>query len=253
VVINLAANARDAMPRGGRLTISTRRIEAGTGSPADVDVPVQLIELAVADTGVGIEPEIRDRIFEPYFTTKEMEKGTGLGLATVYGIVQQSGGIIEVESEPGRGSTFKVRLPQVRPRPVAEATPVRRYETAVSGRTVLLTEDEENIREALAEYLESLGLEVLQAADGVEALKVASAHDGVIDVLVTDLVMPRMNGPDLAKHLVKQREDLKVVYVSGYTPETMQEYGASRDEAVFLQKPFQLDDLKTTISDVLEG
>jgi signal transduction histidine kinase/CheY-like chemotaxis protein len=252
VVINLAANARDAMPRGGRLTIATTRCIERTGGILEAETPVRMVELAVTDTGVGIDPEIQDRIFEPYFTTKEMEKGTGLGLATVYGIVQQSGGTIEVVSEPGRGSTFKVQLPQVRKRPAAEAPPVRRDEAAIAGRTVLLTEDEENIREALAEYLGGLGIQVLQAADGVDALKVASDHEGTIDVLVTDLVMPRMNGPDLARHLVKQRQDLKVVYVSGYTPEAMQEYGASRDDAVFLQKPFQLSDLRITISEVLE-
>ena len=208
--------------------------------------------MTVSDTGVGIDPEIRDRIFEPYFTTKDMEKGTGLGLATVYGIVDQSGGSIEVESESGVGTTFRVCLPRAPEAPPADVDPLPRSMAAVSGETVLLTEDEDTIREALAEYLESVGLEVLQAGDGREALEVAAHHRGTIDLLVTDLVMPRMNGPDLAKHLLAERDDLKVIYVSGYTPEAMLEYGVSGDDAVFLQKPFLLDELADTIREVLD-
>ncbi|TFG37202.1 MAG: response regulator, partial [Candidatus Aminicenantes bacterium] len=190
---------------------------------------------------------------EPYFTTKEMEKGTGLGLATVYGIVEQSGGSIAVESEPGAGSTFRVRFPQVEGLPPAPVAPVHAPSRSVAGATVLLTEDESNIREALAEYLENLGIVVLQAEDGVDALEIAARHDGRIDVLVTDLVMPRMSGPELATRLLALRKDLKVIYVSGYTPETMSEYGDPTGEAVFLQKPFLLADLAKSIREVTEN
>jgi CheY-like chemotaxis protein len=253
VVVNLAVNARDAMPRGGRLEIRvTSGIEPDNGE--DRQLPSgPYVELSVSDTGVGIDPEIRERIFEPYFTTKEMDKGTGLGLATVYGIVEQSGGRIEVESEHGSGSAFIVRLPQVDEPAVGREIEPLRSGTAVAGATVLLTEDEETIREALAEYLEDLELVVLQASDGVDALRVAGEHDGTIDLLVTDLVMPRMNGPELADTLLAERGDLKVIYVSGYTPETMGEYGESSNRAIFLQKPFLLEELGTTIREVLEG
>jgi two-component system cell cycle sensor histidine kinase/response regulator CckA len=208
--------------------------------------------LVVSDTGVGIDPAIRDRIFEPYFTTKEMEKGTGLGLATAHGIIQQSGGSIEVESEPGQGTSFRVRLRRV-PAP-ASRTPEEPPPPArsLAGTTVLLTEDEINIREALVEYLEGLGLRVLEAKDGVEALDVVSGYEGEIDVLVTDLVMPRMSGPDLASKLAAERDDLKIVYVSGYTPDAMQDYGVKGDDVVFLQKPFLLAELADTIREVLE-
>ncbi|HSN53206.1 MAG TPA: ATP-binding protein, partial [Candidatus Sulfomarinibacteraceae bacterium] len=181
VVVNLAVNARDAMPRGGRLTITSRRSRRPVGDGGLADT----VELAVSDTGVGIDPEIRDRIFEPYFTTKGMEKGTGLGLATVYGIVEQSGGAVEVSSETGRGTTFTVNLPRTADRPAAAETPERRPSRPVAGETVLLTEDEATIRQPIAEYLEGLGFEVLQAADGVDALAVAARHPGPIHLLVT--------------------------------------------------------------------
>jgi len=253
VIVNLVVNARDAMPRGGGVTVSTRSVdrvldESREGS----DGRRRWVELAVTDTGAGIDPTVRDRIFEPYYTTKEMEKGTGLGLATVYGIVEQSGGTIEVESEPGKGATFRVWLPQVQEAPPTQVDPAPRSTASVSGATVLLTEDEANIREALAEYLDSLGLEVLQAEDGADALEVAAKHRGEIDLLVTDLVMPRMSGPDLAKTLLAERRDLRVIYVSGYTPEAMREYGVTGDDAVFLQKPFLLGDLAATIREVLD-
>ena len=252
VIVNLVVNARDAMPRGGGVTVSTRLVDGQSDGSPEESNGCRWVELAVTDTGVGIDPAVRDRIFEPYFTTKEMEKGTGLGLATVYGIVEQSGGTIEVESEEGQGSTFRVWLPQVH-----EASPMHvdsgaRSMAHLSGETVLLTEDEANIREALAEYLESLGVKVLQAEDGVDALDVAAGYAGEINLLVTDLVMPRMSGPELAERLLSERKDLKVIYVSGYTPEAMSEYGVSSDDAVFLQKPFLLGELANTIREVID-
>jgi len=250
VILNLVVNARDAMPDGGRVSIRTTSMPVPSEESPARDDGRRLVELAVTDTGVGVDPAIRERIFEPYFTTKEMEKGTGLGLATVYGIVEQSGGTIDVESEPGAGSTFRVRFPRVDSEQPNTAAATVGPARSVAGATVLLTEDEANIREALAEYLDSLGIEVLQAEDGIDALEVASAHDGPIHVLVTDLVMPRMSGPELATRLLAIRSDLKIIYVSGYTPETMGRYGISDGDAVFLQKPFLLGDLADTIRDV---
>jgi signal transduction histidine kinase/CheY-like chemotaxis protein len=252
VIVNLAVNARDAMPRGGRLSIRTRSVGGPPDDSAEDAGGARSVELVVTDSGTGIDPEVRERIFEPYFTTKEMEKGTGLGLATVYGIVEQSGGSIEVDSVLGEGSSFKVRLLQVSGIPADPVVPPPRASQELAGLTVLLTEDEANIREALAEYLESLGIAVIQAVDGVDALEMAERHDGVINVLVTDLVMPRMSGPDLAARLLSSRRDLKVVYVSGYTPDAMREYGANGHDAVFLQKPFLLSDLGGTIREVLD-
>jgi signal transduction histidine kinase/CheY-like chemotaxis protein len=252
VIVNLVVNGRDAMPRGGRLVIRTRRAPSRDGGQVDRGETSQ-IEIAVSDTGTGIDPAILDRIFEPYFTTKDMEKGTGLGLATVYGIVEQSGGSITVESELGRGTTFTVRLPEVAASTTGRLDVSPRPGRPVAGETVLVTEDEATIREALVEYLESQGLTVLQAVDGVDALEVAGRHDGRLDLLVTDLVMPRMSGPDLAARLRSDRNGLKVIYVSGYTPETMRSYGVIGDDAVFLQKPFTLSDLSATIREVLDG
>ncbi len=246
VIVNLAVNARDAMPRGGRLEITTRPI-AGPDDDGSA-----MVEIAVRDTGVGIDPAIRDRIFEPYFTTKELQKGTGLGLATVHGIVEQSGGAIDVVSRPGKGSTFTVRFPQVEDRPDTPTPVVVHRQASIAGVTALITEDESNIREALAEYLEALGVRVLEASDGVEALDVAAAHPETIDVLVTDLVMPRMSGPDLVEALLPLRPGIKVVFVSGYTPEATAGYGSPAPGAVFMQKPFLLGDLAETIRRLLD-
>lgn len=252
VVVNLIVNARDAMPRGGRVSISTRCIRAGTSDSLADGAVSEWVELCVTDTGEGIDPAVSDQIFEPYFTTKEMEKGTGLGLATVHGIVEQSGGAIEVESSSGRGTTFRVRLPHVREHEAQPIEPSAGPGRPVSGETILLTEDEENIREAVAEYLESLGLTVLQAEDGVAALEVVSRHEGAIDVVITDLVMPRMSGPELVDRLLAERPELKVIFVSGYTPDAMGEHGIDRDNMCFLQKPFLLGDLEATIREILD-
>ena len=252
VIVNLVVNARDAMPRGGELEIGTRSVFGSPNGDRKNGKGQRFVELAVSDTGGGIDPAIRDRIFEPYFTTKEMEKGTGLGLATVYGIVEQSGGVIEVESEPGKGSMFRVWLAQAGAESPEAPIAVSRTMRPVSGEIVLLTEDESNIRKALAEYLESIGLEVLQAEDGVDALEVAADHKGKIDLLVTDLVMPRMSGPELAERLLAESADLKVIYVSGYTPDAVGEHGVSKKNVVFLQKPFLLGDLSNAIRELLE-
>jgi CheY-like chemotaxis protein len=255
VIVNLIVNARDAMPRGGEVSIRTRlrcrrtRSLDGRGDASEVS----WVELSVTDTGEGIDPAITDQIFESYFTTKEMEKGTGLGLATVYGIVEQSGGDIEVESELGHGTTFTVRLPHISEHEAAPAELSAGHQgRPVSGTTVLIAEDEDNIREAVTEYLESLGLTVLQAEDGVAALEVVSRHKGKIDVLMTDLVMPRMSGPELVEHLLAERPELRVIFVSGYTPDAIREQRIDRDNMCFLQKPFLLVELAAAIREALD-
>lgn len=252
VIVNLVVNARDAMPRGGDVAITARAVAtaADGGSSGGGG---GWAELSVSDSGTGIPAEIRSRIFEPYFTTKEAGQGTGLGLATVYGIVEQSGGVIEVDSAVGGGTTFTVRLPRVDAPRGSRAAAVPASVSEITCRTVLITEDEPKIREALAEYLESIGLEVLQAQDGVDALEVATAFPGTIDLLITDLVMPRMSGPDLAKRMLDDNRDLKVIFMSGYTPETMDEYGIDDRNGEFLQKPFLLADLGRMARRVLEG
>ncbi len=245
VLLNLVINARDAMPDGGTLNLRTRNVEI---EPGAVQAPVGLspgahVWLLVEDTGVGIEDAIRDRVFEPFFTTKR-GVGSGLGLATVYGIVQQSGGRIELESAAGQGSAFGIYLPRVEGKPqplVAPAVPAR---AAPGSETILLVEDEQAVRQALARFLRTQGYRVLTAADGVAGLETARQHEGAIDLLLSDVVMPRMNGLELARRLLRERGDLKVLLMSGYA-----ETGHVADDALeppesaFLQKPFTTEAL----------
>jgi two-component system cell cycle sensor histidine kinase/response regulator CckA len=228
VVMNLAVNARDAMPDGGRLTIAT---QSRHGS----------VELAVRDSGVGMAAEVRSHLFEPFFTTKEPGKGTGLGLATVYGIVEQSGGTIEVESAPGRGSTFTIVLPAIAETLRApEPAPVPPLASA--GR-VLLVEDEDLVRALVREVLERGGYDVLEAADAGEAIELAHSADD-IDLLVTDLVLPGMSGSVLAERMARERPALRVLYTSGYVD-------VSQDAADVLEKPFTPEDLLRKVGELL--
>ena len=249
VVLNLAVNARDAMPGGGRLTIETApaSLARADGGPADAG-PGRHVMLAVTDSGVGMDAAVSERIFEPFFTTKEVGKGTGLGLSTVYGIVQQSGGTIDVWSEPGRGTRFSIYLPGVDE--PADASPGPEALPRGGTETVLLCEDEPALRQLAREVLEEYGYTVLEAGDGREALDVAAAHAGSIDLLVTDVVMPRMNGRELAARLTAARS-LRVVYMSGYT-ETHPIRGRAPG-AAFLQKPFSPLVLARTVRAVLDG
>jgi len=251
VILNLAVNARDAMPGGGRLTIETgdvvldaehARLHAGVR-------PGHHVMLAVTDTGVGMEPSVRERIFEPFFTTKEIGRGTGLGLSTVYGIVQQSGGTIWVYSELGRGSTFKIYLPAV-DESVQEADTAQALPRGGSE-TVLLCEDEPDLRELTREVLEEYGDHVLEASDGTEALEVIADYRDRIDLLLTDVVMPRMNGSELAARLTRER-GVRVLYMSGYTEVSMIRGGAVPG-AGFLQKPFSPVGLARAVRDVLDN
>jgi two-component system cell cycle sensor histidine kinase/response regulator CckA len=254
VIVNLVVNARDAMPEGGTLTMRTANADVVASNARDHSgvAPGRYVVIAVRDTGVGIDPETQKRIFEPFFTTKEKPQGTGLGLATVYGIVSQSGGQIFVASEPGRGSTFAIYLPRVEEHAaVAGAAPapaaVRR-----GSETILLVEDEDAVRGLTRRCLESSGYTVLQAASAEEALPIAASHTGRLDLLLTDVIMPGASGPELARRLLEKRPGTRVLYVSGYTDASMASQGALDDGASFLQKPFTLESLARKVREVLD-
>jgi CheY-like chemotaxis protein len=209
--------------------------------------------LTVTDTGCGMDAETQARIFEPFFTTKAQGKGTGLGLATVYGVVKQSGGFIWVYSEVGRGTTFKVYLPKVSAKiEKAFADPIQSG-PAPGTETILFVEDEESVRELVRDYLGTIGYRVLQAVDGVQALEIAAAHKGPIHMLITDVVMPRLSGRELASRLAAERRDLKVLFISGYTDDSVFRHGVLEGGVAFLQKPFNLKALAKKIREVVEG
>jgi two-component system cell cycle sensor histidine kinase/response regulator CckA len=251
-LLNLAVNARDAMPDGGALTISTSVVELDdvySRQHAAVR-PGRYVMLAVSDTGSGMAPETRIRVFEPFFTTKEIGKGTGLGLPMVYGIVKQSGGYIWVYSELGIGTTFKIYLPSV-DAPVEEPHPRPAPELPTGTETVLLVEDEDGVRELLQEILTEQGYRVLAASRGSEALGISDSTHEEIPLLVTDVVMPKMSGRELAHRLRLSRPALRVLYLSGYTEEAIAQHGIIEPDAAFLQKPFTRADLARKIREVL--
>jgi signal transduction histidine kinase/CheY-like chemotaxis protein len=252
VIMNLVVNAGDAMPGGGTLTVETRNItvsteEAARRAPVS---PGQYVLLSVTDNGMGMDAETKARIFEPFFTTKEQGKGTGLGLATVYGIVKQSGGFIWVESEMGGGARFEIYLPRVTERSEPVSLENEEIPTSQGLKTVLVAEDEEAVRELTCEFLKSAGYEVLQASNGAEALALAEASKHCIHALVTDLVMPRMRGPELARRLKALQPQIRVIYVSGYL-----DYQRSENEfledALFIQKPFTRSSLVARMAELL--
>lgn len=253
VIMNLAVNARDAMPQGGKLTIETFNIELDGAYAAQhiATKPGRYVLLSVTDTGAGMDAEIRQHIFEPFFTTKEKGKGSGLGLATVYGIVKQSGGNIWVYSEPGCGTTFKIYLPRVD----ALATDVRRISTSVlatGDETVLIVEDEEAVRRAAERMLRSAGYVVLTAGSGIDALVLCQDGHKTIDLLLTDVVMPQMSGRDLAEKAVKLRPGLKVLYMSGYTDNAIVHHGVLDPGMHFIGKPFATAALTRKVREVLD-
>ncbi len=255
IVLNLVINARDAMPNGGQLTIDTANVTL-----TDEDLPDQLelppgefVKLTVSDTGIGMSEQVKAHIFEPFFTTKELGRGTGLGLATVYGIVKQNCGLIWVDSEPGQGTTFQIYLPRVDEPVTPQPRPEWTFELTRGSETILLVEDEPNVRELAAEMLNRQGYRVLTAADGAEALKVADELAGPLDLLVTDVIMPRLNGPELAGRLKESRPDLKILYVSGYADEMIARFGILEHGVSLLPKPFSAMLLARKVRQVLEA
>jgi CheY-like chemotaxis protein len=242
VIVNLAVNARDAMPKGGRLTIETSNMMVDKSVNAR-----QLVEsgnhviLTVSDTGVGMDAETQSHIFEPFFTTKKQGKGTGLGLATVYGIIQQSGGHIDVTSAPDQGTTFTIYLPQAEtsaeptiPEVVPSVQPI------TGSETILLVEDETGVRTIIRKFLQKGGYTVLEGHNSEEALNISQEYEGTIHLLVTDIMMPGLSGPELAERLTSVRPAIKVLYMSGYVDEAVSQQSLTSD-AIILQKPFTPD------------
>jgi len=256
VLMNLAVNARDAMPKGGKLTIETRNVtldEAYARTRPEVK-PGEYVLLAVSDTGCGMDEATRSRIFEPFFTTKEVGKGTGLGLATAYGIVKQSDGHIDVYSEPGRGSTFKVYLPATADRETPAAAPPPRPAAPARGKgTVLLVEDEDMVRTLSSQILREQGYTVLEARHGKEALALSEKDLDAVQMMVTDVVMPEMDGRDLARRLLTRKPGMRVLYVSGYTETAVVRNGLLDADTVFLEKPFSPESLARKVHEVLSA
>jgi signal transduction histidine kinase/ActR/RegA family two-component response regulator len=255
VIMNLVVNARDAMPRGGRLTLETADVELDAAAVRGrLGLrPGPHVLLAITDTGVGMDEGTRARIFEPFFTTKPFGEGTGLGLATVHGIVNQSGGTIWVYSEPGRGTTFKIYLPRVTDTAAVEPSASPADETPRGSETVLLVEDQGDVRDYACDVLEAQGYTVLLAKDGADALAVAGAHAGRIHLLLTDVVMPGMSGRELAEGLTRVRPDVAVLYMSGYPDRAVVDHGILGPGVTFLQKPVATETLARKVREVMDA
>ncbi len=279
MILNLAVNARDAMPEGGRVTIRTANedLDVAAAQRRGNVKPGRYVTLEVNDTGIGMDAETKAHLFEPFFTTKDQGKGTGLGLSTVYGIVNQSGGHIWLESEPGRGTTFRVFLPRVEDtaplaaEPTAPLTSVgpERADTVSArrtpapapaqrdrrpgGETILLVEDAHRVRAVVREILEMSGYNVLEARNGAQALQISGAHEGPIQLMVTDVVMPQMSGRELAQQLARLRPDMKVLYMSGYTDDAIVRHGVLGAGMAFVSKPFTPDALATKVRELLDA
>lgn len=255
VLLNLAANARDAMPKGGRLSIHASNVELDESDRkkhAPV-VPGPYVMLAIEDTGCGMDLKTQARIFDPFFTTKALGKGTGLGLATVYGIVKQTGGYIWVYSELGHGTIFRVYLPRVGKAIQTAQREASETEALQGSETILLAEDSESLREMAQEYLESIGYRVLSAVSGEKALQRAKDFQGPIHLLLTDVVMPEMSGPELANHMTSLRPGVKIIFTSGYTDDAITRQGILDPKVAFIQKPYRPKALAKKVRQVLNG
>ena len=255
VVVNLVVNARDAMPNGGSITIRTRNVTeaeaAGltyTGMP-----PAEYVLIEVEDTGTGMPPEVLEKIFEPFFSTKELGKGTGLGLSTVYGIIKQTGGFIYPDSVVGKGTNFRIFLP--RHIPTEGEAPVKLVAAPVKDLTgherILIVEDEDSVRAFSARALRATGYEVFEADGGEEALDVLDELDYKIDLMISDVVMPEMDGPTLLTKVRQRMPELKVIFVSGYAEENVRQDIADNQSVEFLPKPYSLDQINSKVKDVL--
>ena len=255
VIMNLVVNARDAMPNGGKLTIETGTIrldEAFSAKQLGVR-PGQYVTISITDTGTGMDDKTKGHLFEPFFTTKKPGRGTGLGLATAYGIIRQSGGAIGIVSELGRGTTARIylRLAEPKLQAVPESPAVR---VALKGaETILLVEDEARVRKLIVDVLTDRGYKVLEATRGREALRLAKTHEGKISLAVVDVVMPEMSGPDLIRQMARVRPRMRVLYISGYTEEAMVHHGIPESGIAFLQKPFLPDALAQKVREVLDS
>jgi|HubBroStandDraft_6_1064221.scaffolds.fasta_scaffold27990_2 two-component system cell cycle sensor histidine kinase/response regulator CckA len=253
VIMNLVVNAKDAMPKGGKITLETRNESLGDGPKENLYIQSgRYVLLSITDTGFGMDKETQSRIFEPFFTTKEKGKGTGLGLSTVYGIVKQSGGYIFAKSELGCGASFRIYLPQVEDA-LEPLIPVRHSQAVGGSETVLLVEDESSVRQLVRETLETRGYKVLEAENGETALQAAASHNGPIDILITDVVMPGISGQELSQKLCSLDPALKVLYLSGYTEDSIIHEGTLEAGTAFLQKPFTLQTLSRKVREVLRS
>jgi two-component system cell cycle sensor histidine kinase/response regulator CckA len=264
VVINLAVNARDAMPGGGKLAIRTANVSEPLSRELGLShiPPGEYVMIEVRDTGTGMSDEVKQKIFEPFFSTKEIGRGTGLGLSTVYGIIKQTGGYIFAESEEGEGTVMRVYLPryaedaaeaEIEPEPAkAERKPEKPKDLTGRG-TVLLVEDEDAVRSFAARALGTRGYHVLEASTGAEALEVFEGHDGEVDLVVSDVVMPEMDGPTLMKELRRDHPDLKIIFMSGYAEDAFRRNLTENEHFMFLQKPFDLKQLAAAVKSALEG
>jgi signal transduction histidine kinase/ActR/RegA family two-component response regulator len=254
VILNLAVNARDAMPQGGDLTIETANVVLDTDSirgRTDLS-PGPYVLLAVSDTGTGMDETTQGRIFEPFFTTKEVDKGTGLGLSTVHGIIKQSGGHVEVYSEVGHGTTFKIYLPEVSdPLHTVERKPFELW-AARGTETILVVEDEDQVRAVVRDMLELHGYTVIEASDAAEAFATCELEDLTLDLVLTDVVMPIMSGPDLSKHIALLRPNMRFLFMSGYTDRAVTHHGILGPDEPFLQKPFTVEALLQRVREVLD-
>jgi two-component system cell cycle sensor histidine kinase/response regulator CckA len=268
VIVNLAVNARDAMPDGGKLTVKTANVTAEEaahlsykGMPA-----AEYVRIDVSDTGTGIPAEIVDKIFEPFFSTKEVGKGTGLGLSTVYGIVKQTGGFVYVDSEPGEGTSFRIFLPRHRPEQeaatetqatigaakeaVANQPPKPKPDLTGQG-TILLVEDEDGLRSLNARGLRSRGYSVIEAANGIEAMEALEEKNGAVDLVVSDVVMPEMDGPTLLREMRGKNPNLKIIFVSGYAEDAFEKSLPENEQFAFLPKPFTLTQLVAAVKETM--
>jgi two-component system cell cycle sensor histidine kinase/response regulator CckA len=253
ILLNLALNAQDAIPREGRLSIATTEVfMEGAFARRHDDVPAgRYVLLTVTDTGEGMNEETLRRVFDPFFTTKEQGKGTGLGLSTVYGIVKQHNGSVEVESHPGTGTRFMIYLPRSAALPEAENDPPA-GQPARGTETILLVEDEAPIRTLISRHLRGLGYMVLEAADGISALRMSSEHAGAVHMLVTDVVMPRMNGMELHDRLREGIPDLKVLFMSGYQRDVIRSHIDRGRELDLITKPFSVQALAARMREILD-